>query len=154
MSETRLLLSHNFAVSPEGVAPLTREAFFAVFRAGLSSQTMIHCRQIDHPHWIVEIVFPADAFSPRQVGAFCAKALKQMRQTTDKIAACPEILVLGGLKTTPATRADKDALQPGDWGIDVVETESADAFLQAMQWQTVIAQKPDDAVFKVMLKSD
>ncbi|MEO0826031.1 MAG: DUF2656 domain-containing protein [Cyanobacteria bacterium J06642_9] len=153
MSPTRLLLSHNFAVSSEDVAPLSRETFFAVFRAGLSSQTDIHCRQVDHPHWIVEILFPAETFSPQQVGEFCAKALKQMRQTTAGIAACPEILVLGGLKTTPATSTAKDALQPGEWGVDVVETESGEAFLQAMQWEAVIAQKPDDAVFKVALKS-
>lgn len=150
MSQTRLLLSHNFAIAADQVAPLTRADFFAVFQTGLYNQRTIDCRQIDHPHWIVEILFSAAAFSPQQVGELCAEALQKKRLAQGNLI-CPEILVLGGLKTTPATSTAVGALQPGDWGVDVVETEAYEGFLQAMNWHTVIAEKPEDQVFKVAL---
>ncbi|MBI4783939.1 MAG: DUF2656 domain-containing protein [Oscillatoriophycideae cyanobacterium NC_groundwater_1537_Pr4_S-0.65um_50_18] len=142
----RLLLSHNFDVPPDLVPALSREEFVDVFR--LSLPEALSCRQVNNPHWIVEILFPTAEYSPSQVGELCAQALANKRRTG---SAIPEILVLGGIKTTPPTSDSPDSLQPGDWGVDVVETRSGEAFLQAIAWEATVAQKPADSIFKVAL---
>jgi hypothetical protein len=146
-SRGRMLLSHNFDVSPDLFTALSREEFTAVFAEGLSAQKSLQGRMVDNPHWIVEILFSTDEFSPEQVGALCAQALAQKRRMQQ--GTIPDILVLGGLKTTPPTSNSPDALQPGNWGVDVVETQSAEAFLQSIDWDGTIAQRPADSVFKV-----
>jgi Protein of unknown function (DUF2656) len=151
-NQGRMLLSHNFDVSPDLFDSLSREEFTAVFAEGLPAQKLFQCRMVDNPHWIVEILFTTGEFSPEQVGALCAQALaKKRRMQRDTI---PEILVLGGLKTTPPTSSSPDALQPGNWGVDVVETQSAEAFLQTIGWDNTIAQRPTDSVFKVELSHE
>jgi hypothetical protein len=157
-----MLLSHNFDVSPDIVPNLSREEFAAVFEAGLRAYPHVQCRLVNHPHWTVEIRFPTDKFSPAQIGELCAKALAEQRRLTCRsrlrgsqhldAAAFPDILVLGGLKTTPPTSNAPDALQPGEWGVDVVETRSGEAFLQAIAWDATIAQKPADSIFNVEWK--
>ena len=148
-----MLLSHNFDVSPEIMPALSREEFAQVFRLGLSADQQIQSRLVNHPHWIVEILFPTSEFSPQQVGEKCAQALAQKRRALHLSKdVMPEILILGGIKTTPPTSDSPDALQPGNWGVDVVETSSSEAFLQAIAWDATIAQKPADSVFKVELK--
>ncbi|HIK06199.1 MAG TPA: DUF2656 domain-containing protein [Trichormus sp. M33_DOE_039] len=155
-----MLLAHNFDVSSEIVPALSREEFAEVFQAGLSAYEHLQCRLVNHPHWTVEILFPTNEFSPQQVGNLCAQALAEKRRTTvgrspsQQISTdtFPEILILGGIKTTPPTSDSPDALQPGNWGVDVVETRSGEAFLQAIAWDATIAQKPADSIFKVELK--
>ncbi|MBW4657332.1 MAG: DUF2656 domain-containing protein [Drouetiella hepatica Uher 2000/2452] len=152
-----MLLSHNFDVSPDIVPALSREEFVEVFRSSLPEP--LQCRQVNNPHWIVEILFPSSEFSPQQVGTLCAKALAEKRQVEKRQAEkrqvekdqLPQILVLGGIKITPATSDSPDALQPGDWGVDVVETRSGEDFLQAIAWETTVAQKPADSIFKIEL---
>ena len=146
----RMLLSHNFDVSPDTVPPLSREEFAAVFEMGLQEIDTIQCRSIHHPHWMVEVRFLTNQFLPAQVGALCARALVNWRRSQQLSQAdFPEILVLGGLKTTPPTSPDPEALQPGEWGVDVVETLSGEAFLQSIAWDATIAQKPPESIFKV-----
>jgi Protein of unknown function (DUF2656) len=144
-----MLLSHNFDLSAEIVPALSRAEFTAVFSEGLSAP--LQCRPVDNPHWIVEVLFPAEQFSPSQVGELCANVLaaKRLGQANGQP---PEILILGGIKTTPATSSSPDALQPNQWGVDVVETLSGEAFLQAIAWDATIAQKPSHSIFKVELK--
>lgn len=148
-----MLLSHNFDVAPDQVPALSREEFAALFQAGLSRYPTLQCRLVENPHWIVEITFPAAEFSPVQVGEYCAHALAEKRRSQAvRPAAMPEILVLGGIKSTPPTSNSPDALQPGNWGVDVVETRSGAAFLQAIGWEATIATKPPEQIFKVKLQ--
>ncbi|MBD2360784.1 DUF2656 domain-containing protein [Anabaena minutissima FACHB-250] len=148
-----MLLAHNFNISGDIIPSLSREEFAEVFQSGLSSYEHLQCRLVNHPHWIVEILFPGNEFSSQQVGKLCAQALLQKRQSQQlNTDVLPEILVLGGIKTTPATSDSPDALQPGNWGVDVVETDSGAAFLEAIAWDTTIAQKTADSVFKVELR--
>lgn len=147
-----MLLSHNFDISPNVLPALSREEFAQVFRLGLSAQPNLHCRLINHPHWTVEILFTTPEFSAQQVGELCAQALAEVRLPQITSGTQPEILILGGLKTTPPTSNSPNALQPGEWGVDVVETPSGNAFLQAIAWETTIAQKPPDSIFKVARK--
>lgn len=148
ISQGRMLLSHNFDISPDVVPALSREAFSAIFQDGLSAP--IQCRLVDNPHWVVEVLFPSSGFSPQQVGQLCAKALAMQRQA--EVRGNLGILVLGGIKTTPATSDSLDALQSGNWGVDVVETASAAKFLEAIAWEATIAQKPAESIFKVAIQ--
>lgn len=154
LPQVRMLLSHNFDLSDNLVPPLDREQFAAIFIEGFSADKKVRCRLVNNPHWIVEILFPTDEFTPPQMGKNCAEIL-QKKRLEQRLAdqPIPDILVLGGIKTTPATNTSPDALQTGEWGVDVVETASARQFLQAMGWEAAIAQKPADSVFKVELSS-
>jgi hypothetical protein len=144
----RMLLSHNFDIKDESVPILSREAFTEVFVDGFGAHPEVQCRQVENPHWIVEIVCPANFLTPEQVGAKCAQILAASRNSSiDSIDF--DILILGGIKTTPATSNSPDALQPNQWGVDVVETKSGEKFLQSINWETTIAGKPTDTIFKV-----
>jgi hypothetical protein len=151
-----MLLSHNFDLPQEVLPALSREEFFEVFREGLSADVNLECRLLEHAHWIVEILFAIPESSAPQVGERCAQALADARTLGAKRSPQiqsgpqPDILILGGLKTTPPTSDSPDALQPGEWGVDVVETRSSDAFLTGIAWDTTIAQRPADSIFKVV----
>ncbi|MBW4630742.1 MAG: DUF2656 domain-containing protein [Iphinoe sp. HA4291-MV1] len=148
-----MLLSHNFNVSDNSVPELNREQFATVFMKGFSTYENIKCRLVDNPHWIVEILFTSDQLSPQQVGKHCAQILAQKRRSQQPAEQpIPDILVLGGMKTTPPTSTSPESLQPGEWGVDVVETASVEEFLRAIAWEATIAQRPADGVFKVELK--
>ena len=54
----RMLLSHNFTITDNLVPKLSIDEFTQVFSEGLSEYENINCRQLSHPHWIVEILFP------------------------------------------------------------------------------------------------
>ncbi|NMG05931.1 DUF2656 domain-containing protein [Brasilonema sp. UFV-L1] len=147
-----MLLSHNFNVSDNSVPELSREQFATIFIEGFSDEENIKCRLVDNPHWILEILFSIDELSPQLLGDRCAKILAQKRREQ---LSCeqplPDILVLGGMKTTLAINPAPESLQPGQWGVDVVETPSIKQFLQAIAWEATIAQKPADSIFKVEL---
>ena len=150
----RMLLSHNFNISPDYASVLSREEFAQVFIEGLSQDDRLKLRLIEHPHWIVEVLFGTDALIPQQVGMLCANVLAQVRWLACAEHVSPvqtpfEILVLGGVKTTPPTSDDPDALQPGNWGVDVVETPSGETFLQSLNWDAMVSQKPADQIFAV-----
>ena len=146
----RMLLSHNFDISEDIFPKLNISEFTQVFTDELSKYPQIQVRQLNHAHWLVEILFPSDEFSPPQVGEFCAEALvnKRMSQTQNN-DSLPDILILGGLKKTPPLSDDPDALQTGEWGIDVVETQSAENFLIGIEWETKTANKTIENVFKI-----
>jgi|JI102314A2RNA_FD_contig_121_145990_length_4118_multi_4_in_0_out_0_5 Protein of unknown function (DUF2656) len=146
----RMLLSHNFEISEDVFPRLNREEFTQVFAESLSQYPQIKCRQLNHAHWMVEILFSTNDFSPPQVGEFCAQALVDKRMSQGKVDdSFPDILILAGLKKTPPLSSDPDALQPGEWGVDVVETPSADSFLLAMEWEEKTSGKTIENVFKV-----
>ena len=147
LQSLRMLLSHNFDLTDGKTPALSREAFTQVFVDGFSSHPEVKCRQVDNPHWIVEIVCTAGFLTPQQVGEKCAQILSASRQQSlGKIDF--DTLILGGIKTTPATSSSPDALQPNQWGVDVVETKSGEQFLRSISWDTTISGKPVDTIFK------
>ncbi|WP_310485060.1 DUF2656 domain-containing protein [Chamaesiphon sp. VAR_48_metabat_403] len=144
----RMLLSHNFDLSDDRVPVLSRAAFTQVFIDGFSAHPEVQCRQVDNPHWIVEVVCLTNFLTPHQIGEKCAEILTTSR--TKSIGSIDfDILILGGIKTTPATSSSPDALQANQWGVDVVETKSGSKFLQSIGWDTTIAGKSPDSIFKV-----
>ena len=149
----RMLLSHNFDLQDSVFPQLSREEFAKVFIDGFQDDKNITCSSIDNPHWIVEIIFPSDEFSADKIGQFCANILEQKRksQKPDNVKL-PDILILAGKKTTPPLNNSPTSLQPGEWGVDVVETASTDSFLAALNWDARVEQKPIDSVFKIEIK--
>ncbi|NEQ73875.1 MAG: DUF2656 domain-containing protein [Okeania sp. SIO2C9] len=150
----RMLLSHNFELSENTLPELNREEFAQVFIDGLSKYPQLKCRQLNHPHWMVEILFEHQVFSPPQVGEKCAEALieKRIIQKNDKDLIV-DVLILGGLKKTPPLSDSPDTLQTGEWGIDVVETHSAETFLNILNWEEKTAGKTIDNIFKIEMKN-
>ncbi len=148
---TRMLLSHNCTL-PEGqVAPLSRDDFANIFIEGLKSHADIQCSLIENPHWMVEVLFDGEQKSPTEVATLCAQSLGAQRLAEpDKVIASHTVMLLGGLKTSPAMGASPTSLQPGQWGVDVVETVSPDQFLAGLNWDTVTASKPPEQIFKVL----
>jgi Protein of unknown function (DUF2656) len=144
----RMLLSHNFDIADAKVPVLSREDFTQLFVEGFTPHPEIQCRHVNNPHWILEVVAPANFLTPYQIGEKCAQILTQSRsQTIGKLDF--DILILGGIKTTPATSTSPDALQPNQWGVDVVETKSGEQFLRSINWESTIAGKSAESIFKV-----
>jgi Protein of unknown function (DUF2656) len=148
----RMLLSHNFDLIDPNVPPMSRGAFTEMFAEGFSSTPAVQCREVANPHWIVEIVCPIELLTPQEVGEKCAQILGSSRTKAGLGNTGFDILILGGIKTTPATSDSPDALQPNQWGVDVVETKSGEQFLRSISWDATIALKPTDSIFKVESK--
>ncbi|TAG74477.1 MAG: DUF2656 domain-containing protein, partial [Oscillatoriales cyanobacterium] len=96
------------------------------------------------------VLFSTNDFAPPQVGEFCAESLVNKRMSQGKVDdSFPDVLILAGLKKTPPLSSDVEALQTGEWGVDVVETASAESFLMAMGWEEKTSGKSIEDVFKV-----
>ena len=149
--KTRMLLSHNCTLPDGTVLSLSREDFAQVFIKGMQSSSDIQCSLIENPHWIVELVFSSAHHSPTEVANHCAQQLASFRtaDTTHQASNQHTVMLLGGVKTTPAAGSSPTSLQQGEWGVDVVETLNPEAFLQGMNWDGAIATKAPDQVFKV-----
>lgn len=142
----RMLLSHNFELTDDRVKLLDRASFAAIFIEGLAADGIIG-QLIDNPHWIVELRFDPAQQSPAAVGDRCAQVLLAARQA-EQPSQLPHILVLGGLKTTPPLSPSPLALQPGEWGVDVVETADGDGFLVGINWAATIATRDPETIFQ------
>ena len=150
----RMLLSHNFNL-PEGTLPaLSRAEFAQTFQSGLAAHSDLQCQPIENPHWIVEVRFDPSQRLPLAVGQVCLQALAAARRPQLLSGDLPHWLALGGVKSTPASGSSPTSLQQGEWGVDVVETASADAFLKEMGWEQAIAGRDAGTVFKVEIRSD
>lgn len=150
LSTGRMLLSHNFNLYDNIIPAMNREQFARVFIDGLQGQNNITCSLIENPHWIVEIIFPTEQFSAQQIGEKCGHILAEKRKSQNN-PKMPNILVLGGKKTTPALGNSPTSLQPGEWGVDIVETAASETFLASINWDKLSSQKPVDDVFKIEL---
>ncbi len=151
---TRMLVSHNFDITDPAIPVLSPGNFTEIFLMALEVNDSVgFCQRIDNPHWIFELRFDGNRFTAQQIGDRLVKALAEARKS--KVAADvirPHTLALGGLKQTPATVVSRNSLQPNEWGVDVVETVDADAFLAGLNWEATIASKDPATVFQSILK--
>lgn len=146
----RMLLSYNFNLAQGELPILQREEFAQVFIDGFQAEDRINCKLIDNYHWIVEIQFSPAQLTPEEVAKLCGNILWQTRQKQKKDEyVMPDLLLLGGRKTTPSSSISVNSLHLGEWGVDVVETPSADVFLASIQWDQTIEAKPRDSFLKV-----
>ncbi|MEO0869919.1 MAG: DUF2656 family protein [Cyanobacteria bacterium J06642_11] len=141
----RMLLSHNFTLSEGEVHPLNREEFADVFINGLSSTVGVDCAMIDNPHWIVEVNYDAEKYTPAEVGQQCVNTLASYRKNNSKDFT---VMALGGVKRTPAT-SPSPSLQTGEWGVDVVEARDPDMFLEEINWEHLSGAKPAEDIFRI-----
>lgn len=137
---TRMLLSHNFSIVDDRLPALSRSEFCAIFQQGLDRA--YQCQPVESPHWILAISIPPES-NPADAGLAVAKALANARP------AVMDILILGGVKTTPATSNLPGALQPGEWGVDVVETADGEEFLRSIDWATTVASRSPESYFEI-----
>lgn len=154
-STGRMLLSHNFNLKNNELPTLVREDFAQVFIDGLQKKENIQCSYLENPHWVVEILFPKEEFEPREIGHMCGEILinkRKSQQPDSKLLT--DTLILGGIKTTPATTMSPTSLQIGEWGVDVVETAQANVFLQDIAWEKMTTDKPSDDIFKIEFLKD
>jgi hypothetical protein len=145
----RMLLSQNFDLYDNLIPAMNREEFAKLFIDGLKEKNLT-CNAIDNPHWAVEIIFPPGEFSAREIGEQCGRILLEMRKSQNN-PKMPDILILGGKKTTPAIGISPTSLQPGEWGVDVVETAVAETFLASIDWNERSSQQPVENIFKIEL---
>lgn len=149
--KTRMLLSHNFDIADPAIPKLSREDFTAIFATALASEA--DCQLIENPHWIVELKFDGTRFTPQQIGDRIVQVLSEARRRSMPAGAIlPHTLSLGGLKQSPATSSSPTSLQPNEWGVDVVETVNADAFLAGLNWDATVATREPGTIFQAILK--
>jgi Protein of unknown function (DUF2656) len=154
-STGRMLLSHNFNLSNQELPSFHKTEFAQIFIDGLQDQENVNCNLIENPHWVVEILFPLDKFAPHEIGQLCGEILtnKRKSQQSDSTVAI-DTLILGGKKATPVTSPSPTSLQTGEWGVDVVETREAEAFLDSINWHNLTAGKSSDRIFKIEFLKD
>ena len=155
-STERMLLSHNFSLYNNELPAFNREEFARVFIEGLQEKEEIECGQIQNPHWIVEIIFPAE-LEAREIGRMCGEILidKRKSQKADS-KLTTDTLILGGKKSTPASNISPSStsLKFGEWGVDIVETIEASVFLRDLGWEKMVDSKPSDDIFKIEFLKD
>lgn len=148
-STERMLLSHNFNLHNNELPALKREEFAQIFINGFKNQD-VTVSLIENPHWIVEIIFPQQKFTPQEIGKKCAEILTTKRKEQHPDSQLnTDTLILGGKKSTLAISNSPTALQVGQWGVDVVETKQGDIFLTEINWENLSASKNSDSVFKI-----
>jgi hypothetical protein len=143
-----MLLAHNFALTDAIVPEISRDAFTAIFLEGLGANHEIHCLASTHSHWMVELLFDPEKIEPQKVGQTCAEIFAETRKAQKVYPKDSyQLLLLAGQKQTPVTSSDPNSLQTGQWGVDVVETESIPDFLTSINWQEENDRKP--TIFRV-----
>ena len=151
MTTTRMLLSHNFDITDAAIPALSRVAFTDVFVQALEDCGT--CRLVDNAHWVVEVRFEENQFTPAQMGDRYVQALASARRSTLRgNTQFPEILALGGLKSTPPMSNSPDALQMNEWGVDIVETVNAETFLAGLGWDGTVSSRAPGTIFKSVFK--
>lgn len=138
---TTFVLSHNLQVQDPQVPAFD----FVELATGL----MEHCPSVSsaealsHPHWKVTLESTADA---EALATEVTKAWRVLRGAlghhTNHV-----VMALGGRKDSQGLPGAP--LQQGGWGVDVVETADAEAFLKAINWTWLTAGRPEEAVFCV-----
>ena len=138
---TTFILSHNLQIQSKDVPAFETQ----VLADGIlsNSSAITSAKVIEHPHWIIALT---SNLPPNDMAVELVEAWKQLRsklgQNVDHV-----ILALGGRKDSPA--APGAPLQEGFWGVDVVETNDEKAFLQAINWDALKSNRPEDGVFEV-----
>jgi len=138
---TCFVVSHNLQVRSEALPSLRPDLLAEPLHA--NSQHISAAEPLEHPHWLVRIESGLEASA---LAVELTHAWRAMRKTMGH-GADHELLALGGRKDSPGMPGSP--LQPGSWGVDVVETQDGDAFLKAINWDGLKQGRPEDGVFEV-----
>lgn len=141
----RFFLSHNYSIS-ENIAPsIPDEKFWEVFNVKLVSDWEVI--PLSHSHWRCLVITTAPVST---VAQSLVNALVDYRQNQLQKKLPYRVLALGGVKNTPANSPDVNSLQQGDWGVDIVEVEDAQSFLQSINWDNLVAGRLAEDIFQVI----
>ena len=111
-----------------------------------NSQNAATGAMIDNPHWIVEVSYDAEKYTPTEVGKQCSNTLASYRQKNNNKDFT--VMALGGVKRTPST-SPPPSLQTGEWGVDVVEARDPNMFLEEINWDHLSGAKPAEDIFRI-----
>ena len=139
---TRFLLSHNLQVVSDNLKGLNSAELAAGLVAHLP--TDVHVQALSHPHWLVQV--EADLL-PIDLANAVLQAWRELRCSAGAADDACQLLALGGRKDDQA--ASGALLQRSDWGVDVVETLNAAAFLQSINWDLLKQGRAPDGVFEL-----
>ena len=138
---TIFIVSHNLQINSEMIPALSGDDL----ASGLltASEKFKSATALNHPHWLVQIESALDA---DEMAFELIKAWKTFRQKLGH-SAKHKWIALGGRKDTQGSVGSP--LQLGFWGVDVVECEDPDLFLEGINWSALKMGRPDDGVFEV-----
>jgi hypothetical protein len=138
---TTFLLSHNLQLQSPSVPPWEGMELAEGLQRLCSHITSAEV--LSHPHWRIRIEASVDPFElARELVEGWGLLRSEYGHDVDH-----SILALGGRKDTPS--APGSPLEPGAWGVDIVETADAKGFLEAINWEGLKASRPVDGVFEV-----
>ena len=98
---------------------------------------------LNHPHW--KLLISSD-LSPQDMAVDLVQTWSEYRRQLGHDMN-HFVLALGGRKDSQASPGAP--LQEGYWGVDLVETPDETTFLQAINWESLKAGRPEDAIFEV-----
>ena len=140
---TTFVLSHNLQVQADDVPPLSADQLAAGLKR--HEPTIQASEALSHPHWMLKL---ESELEPEPLAQAVATAWKALRQELGQ-ASMHTVMALGGRKDSEASPGAP--LQQGSWGVDVVETADAQAFLDSINWSALKAGRPEDGVFEVVV---
>ena len=138
---TIFIVSHNLQVASEAVPPLSASDLAEAFIK--NSDVFTVSQALSHSHWLVRL---ESLLSPSEMAEEVVKAWKRYRQSGNQNSD-HYWLALGGRKDTPTMPGSP--LQPGNWGVDVVECHDPEKFLQEINWSALKSARPAEAVFEI-----
>jgi len=137
---TCFVISHNLQVQSSDLPALTAAELAAGLKA--HSKRLHTAEPLAHPHWLLRLEGDGSA---EELADALMDAWRAFRQASGH-ATEHQLLALGGRKDSDG--APGSPLQKGSWGVDVVETIDADAFLQMINWDGLKQGRPADGVFE------
>ena len=138
---TIFIVSHNLQVASEAVPPVSASDLADAFTK--HSDLFTVSQALSHSHWLVRL---ESLLSASDMAAELVKAWKRYRQS-EHHNSDHYWLALGGRKDTPAMPGSP--LQPGSWGVDVVECHEPEKFLQEINWPALKSARAAEAVFEI-----
>jgi len=138
---TIFIVSHNLQVASEAVPPVSASDLADAFTK--HSDLFTVSQALSHSHWLVRL---ESLLSASDMAAELVKAWKRYRQSENHNSD-HYWLALGGRKDTPAMPGSP--LQPGSWGVDVVECHEPEKFLQEINWPALKSARAAEAVFEI-----
>lgn len=139
---TRFLLSHNLQVDSDRLPALSAVDLASGLLANISAD--VHTEALIHPHWLVQV--DADLL-PADLAVAILQGWRRIRANAGVPDDACQLLALGGRKDDPA--GPGALLQHGNWGVDVVETLDAAAFLHSINWEQLKQGRAADGVFRL-----
>ena len=138
---TVFIISHNLQIEDPAVPEVSADQLAQLLTESCTSIQSVEV--LDHSHWMLRIESDkqAELFAQNLVDGW-----RVMRKASGH-ASNHKVIALGGRKDSDSL--GNSPLQKGFWGVDVVETRNAEAFLQAINWEGLKISRPPDAVFEI-----